>query len=115
MRTEGLTKEKVVKEITEIEERLAHLRLVVEENWRPVEIADIEGAYSQVPIGERKIELQIGDKVKVLNPKFGQETEGRVINKRNPDTGYVTIQGKRFRRKIVRVESNVQRIDSFSK
>ena len=92
---------KLIERIEELQDSLRELKLKIEsatatENARANE------------------EIVIGDWVKVLNPNITQESEGKVV-KVNSDTGYLTIEGKRLKRRIVRKKKNVKKITPKNK
>ena len=58
--------------------------------------------------------LAVGDEVVVLNPRPGQERDGR-ITKVNNETGFVTIVGLNFGDRISRKHTNVRKIVSAVK
>ena len=52
--------------------------------------------------------VELGDYVRILNPKRGQGTEGKIV-KINPKTDYVTVETAQG--KVVRAQFNIQRIE----
>ena len=94
----------IIEEIEEIERRIVSLKLKIKENKTE----------SKPAKRERKLEL--GDKARIVNPNrlLGQEAEGTVV-KVNYETKRVTVEGKRFRVKVVRHINNVVKIEEFSK
>lgn len=97
-------KQNIIDEIEEIERRIKSLKLKLTE----------EKSESKTEKGDKN--LRPGDKARILNPNrlLGQETEGFVV-KVNNDTKRVTVEGKRFKVKVVRHINNVVKINEFSK
>ena len=98
------SKQDIIDEIEEIEKRIKSLKLKLTEGKTEPKTAK----------GEKN--LKPGDKARILNPNrlLGQETEGFVV-KVNNDTKRVTVEGKRFKVKVVRHINNVVKINEFSK
>jgi len=93
----------LIKELEELESRVRDLRLRVEEG---------QGARTQSPTrgGHR---VQVGDKVRILNPRPFQDKEGEVL-KVNEETDYVSILGRKKKRTITRKRKNVLKIEFYS-
>lgn len=95
---ERLSDEQLLKIIEDIEKKLLKLKLEIE--LRKIEKNDN---------GEQGT-IKVDDRVRILNPSKGQETEG-TVDKVNEETGYVTILGRKLKKKIVRKKKNVQKIE----
>ena len=98
------SKQDIIDEIEEIERKIKSLKLKFK-----------EGKTEPKATKEEK-NLKPGDKARTLNPNrlLRQETEGIVV-KVNNDTKRVTVEGKRFKVKVVRHFNNVVKIEEFSK
>ena len=75
------TKDDLIQRINKIEEQLRSLKLELqdlhkheEDNWN-----------------QQQSFFKIGDRVKIVNPRFGQESQG-IVCKANTETGWVTVQ-----------------------
>ena len=95
------TDKEIIEEIERIEEQLKALRISIAEKG---EARNLEAKAKPDPT------FKIGDRVQVKNPNFGQESVGKVV-KTNPKSGFVTIAGKRFGRRIRRLEKNLKKLD----
>ena len=99
MSDERLTNEELIREIESIEERLRQLRVSLETR--------------RTQTASHRTRFNVGDKVRVLNPNFAQDSKGTVV-KVNQKTGYVTVEGdKRRFPKIVRKEKNLEHIEEL--
>ena len=78
------TKEDLIKKIADIEDQLRALRFEVED-WDHQEQRERE-----VQDATRWF-FEIGDKVRIKNPRFGQDDTG-VVHKTNEESGWVTVQ-----------------------
>jgi len=96
--------EEVVEKIEAVELLLRDLRLELEEtqDWRRTQDLQRE---------ER--EIQVGDFVRIKNPGPFQEKEGQVV-KVNHETGFVSVLGKKKKRRISRKKKNLEKIDSYT-
>ena len=93
----------LITELEELERRVRELRLRVEEG---------QEVQTQSPQRGRR-RIQVGDKVRVLNPRPFQDKVGEVL-KVNEATDYVSILGIKKKRTIRRKEKNVLKIESYS-
>ena len=91
------TKEDLLHCINGIKDQLKTLKLEVQE----LDEADGER------LDSKKSFFKIGDRVKILNPRYGQEDQG-VVCKSNAETGWVTVQTKKgkVRRQFFNVVPN---------
>ena len=93
----------LIKELEELEARVRDLRLRVEEG---------QEVQTQSPQrGGRRV--QVGDKVRVFNPRPFQDKVGEVL-KVNEETDYVSILGNKKKRTITRKRKNVLKIEFYS-
>ena len=83
------TKEDLIKRIAEIEDQLRTLRFEVED-WNHQEQQE-----QDAQVAARRF-FEIGDKVRIKNPRFGQDDTGTVI-KANAETGWVSVQTSKGR------------------
>jgi hypothetical protein len=84
--------ERVIKRIEEIEEQLRSLKL------------ELKKEAKETPAKDKTIE--VGDEVRILNPRSGQDRTG-VVTRINSLTKYVSIQTKKGI--VVRTRKNVER------
>ena len=91
------TKEDLLHRINEIEDQLKTLKLEVQQ----LDVVDEER------FDPKRSFFKIGDSVKILNPRYGQEDQG-VVCKSNAETGWVTVQTKKgkVRRQFFNVVPN---------
>ena len=75
------TKDDLIQRINEIEEQLRSLK---------IELQDLH-EHEEGNRNQQQSFFQIGDRVKIVNPRFGQESQGTVC-KANAETGWVTVQ-----------------------
>ena len=75
------TKEDLLHRINEIEDQLETLKL---------EVQELDETGEERPSSTKSF-FKIGDRVKILNPRFGQGNQG-VVCKSNAETGWVTVQ-----------------------
>lgn len=87
-------RDSLLERIQRIQRELEELRLEI-----------LEGSF-----GEEE-DLQVGDRVRIRNPKVGQVRKGLIVAI-NPDSNFVTVRGEGiFRgREIRRLKKNVERI-----
>jgi transcription elongation GreA/GreB family factor len=78
--------------ITKIEQELRELKL------------DLSRRDEEKDRTENTGNLEIGSRVRILNPKKGQKTQGTIV-RIGKETGYITIETKKG--KVVRHKSNV--------
>ena len=76
-------KSELLKRISEIEQQLRDLKL---------EVQNFEEDTQERTSTKRFFE--IGDSVIIINPRFGQGSEG-IVTKANPNTGWITVQTDR--------------------
>jgi len=93
----------LIKELEELEARVRDLRLRVEEGQGVQDQRTQRG-------GSR---VQVGDKVRILNPRPFQDKEGEIL-KVNEETDYVSILGYKKKRTITRKRKNVLKIEFYS-
>jgi len=93
------TNQDLIEKVELIEKLLREVRISLEER----EIEHLDSLPSR--------ELEIGERVRILNPSLGQDSFGTVV-KVNSETERVTVAGKRFGTavKIVRHIKNVSRV-----
>ena len=96
----GDNDEDIVKEIKLLENRLKALRVSLKrKKERREETSEVSG-------------FRVGDRVRVRNPKDGQEAEGFIL-KINLDSGYHTVVTRT--QSIKRIAKNLERIDSVKR
>ena len=78
------SKEEIIKKIAEIEDQLRALRFEVED-W------DHQERQEQERQAAAQRFYEVGDKVRINNPRFGQDDIG-IVFKANAETGWVTGQ-----------------------
>ena len=78
------SKEEIIKKIAEIEDQLRALRFEVED-WDHRERQEQESQAAAQRF------FEIGDRVRISNPRFGQNDIG-IVHKANIETGWVTVQ-----------------------
>ena len=95
--------EEIVEKIETIELLLRDLRLELEENqdWRRTQ-----------GLQREKREIQVGDLVRIKNPGPFQEKEGKVA-KVNNETGFVSVIGKKKKKRISRKKKNLEKINCY--
>ena len=89
----------LIKKIEKIEELLAQLKLDLTERENPTNLERTDN----------QNKVSIGDWVEIKNPKKGQETEGKVV-KKSSLTGYVTVEAKGSKKKIIRLSKNLKKV-----
>ena len=75
-------KEDLLQRISDIEEQLQSLKL---------EVQELEDQGQESPSPRSKKFYEVGDHVRITNPRFGQDSEG-VVCKANFESGWVTVQ-----------------------
>ena len=78
------SKEEIIKKIAEIEDQLRALRFEVED-W------DHQERQEQERQAAAQRFYEVGDRVRINNPRFGQDDIG-IVHKANAETGWVTVQ-----------------------
>ena len=116
---EDISNKDIVKEIESVERILKGLKLslAAREPKATAKSQKKESNELQDRAKETQVrveELQVGDKAKILNPNFGQESVG-TVTRIGHGTDRITIEGRLFKRKIVRARKNLVRINKFSK
>ena len=76
------TKEELIQRISEIEDQLRALK---------IEVQELEDQSQESSVPRSKKFYEVGDRVRINNPKYGQDSEG-VVFKANFETGWITIQ-----------------------
>ena len=89
----------LIEQIEKIEELLEQLKLDLKEREKT----------SSLERTENQNKVSVGDWVEIKNPKKEQESEGRVVRK-NSLTGYVTVQAKGSKKKIIRLSKNLRKV-----
>ena len=75
------TKDDLIQRINEIEEQLRSLKIELQDLYE----------HEEDNQNQQQSFFKIGDRVKILNPCFHQESQG-IVCKANAETGWVTVQ-----------------------
>ena len=92
----------LINKIRQLEMNLSDLRLELERSQKPNERLE-------------RIQIEVGQKVQILNPRPGQAQFG-TVSKVNQETGWVTIgtvvynKGVKLRQKVSRHSRNIERV-----
>ena len=75
------TKDDLIQRINEIEEQLRSLKIELQDLYE----------HEEDNQNQQQSFFKIGDRVKILNPRFSQENQG-IVCKANAETGWVMVQ-----------------------
>ena len=92
---------KLIEKIAKIEGLLEQLKLDLKEREKT----------SSLKRTENQNKVSVGDWVEIKNPKKGQETERKFV-KSNRLTGYVTVETKNSKKRIIRLRKNLRKVQA---